>query len=628
MQQEKKLHDERIGNGFMMNDGLQRSNQKKNKDLHNRLRGTNLALINPFGQLDIVVGAPKFKVKQEMEDPCYRSSIRWNLQTSGKEESDDENYYTCLSDPEDMKEEVKPWIDWVRNPTKNKSFKKKKPKSCMKKKKQYKKKQDVKGWKILDELEYATSKEELRPFKATGKRPNKKRYRNKPGRQNEFLQRKQPKAYERKPKKSGIHRRLEKKELKEEIKQTVKEVISNCFPQTTSGYVTEGMIRSWRLERKKTKDLQDIKAMLQALLEKQEQDISSDIQKKIDDVLGKTMSILTEVERHQREKDVNEQHEEYSLLNNFNGLKLGFTEDTVVLDSGSTVHMMKTDVGMTKWEPSASQVKLGDGKLLKATKKGDYAVTFRQTNGSTLDTVLKDCKCIPAMKMNLFSLPQAMKRGWNVRSEGCVVILFKDGNEIRFDRMLKTEDGFLLGVEMLPRQVENDTAMPATGGSTVWNINRMHQVFNHASEEVLRATAKEYNWTLTGKYRPCLSCQVANAKQKNVPKETTNISTIPGERLCLDLTTMRDKSFGGNKHWLVMVDDCTGKAWSRFLKQKSELGREVLIFLSDMKNNKTPVKIIRMDNAGENLALMKMCHEHTDPTISMIKFELTPRDSP
>jgi hypothetical protein len=53
-----------------------------------------------------------------------------------------------------------------------------------------------------------------------------------------------------------------------------------------------------------------------------------------------------------------------------------------------------------------------------------------------------------------------------------------------------------------------------------WDINRMHKIFNHASEDVLRATAKEKNWKLTGKFETCRFCKESNAQQKGVAKSS------------------------------------------------------------------------------------------------------------
>ena len=107
----------------------------------------------------------------------------------------------------------------------------------------------------------------------------------------------------------------------------------------------------------------------------------------------------------------------------------------------------------------------------------------------------------------------------------------------------------------------------------------MHRVFNHASEEVLWATAKTYGWTVSGKFEACADCQLSNVQQKGVQKATQESSTVPGERIFMDITSVKVTSYGGNRFWLVVVDDATGMTWSVFLKRKSDLGNKMVNFL-------------------------------------------------
>ena len=82
---------------------------------------------------------------------------------------------------------------------------------------------------------------------------------------------------------------------------------------------------------------------------------------------------------------------------------------------------------------------------------------------------------------------------------------------------------------------------------------------------------------LSGKFEPCSDCAKAKAKQANVPKSIPDEkrSTVPGERLFFDISSIKSKSFGGAKFWLLIVDDATGFAFSYFLKKKSETAGKI-----------------------------------------------------
>jgi hypothetical protein len=93
-----------------------------------------------------------------------------------------------------------------------------------------------------------------------------------------------------------------------------------------------------------------------------------------------------------------------------------------------------------------------------------------------------------------------------------------------------------------------------------------------------------------------------------VPKESETKSIIPGERLYIDASSVKAKSFGGSKFWLLVVDDCTDVAWSAFLNKQSDQVERLITLIKELAiKDKVSVKYIRCDNAGENGALEKEC---------------------
>ena len=319
----------------------------------------------------------------------------------------------------------------------------------------------------------------------------------------------------------------------------------------------------------------------------------------------------------------------------------GFTPSTWLADTGASTHMMNTDEGMFDTEDIDEKVTIGNGKSLAAPKKGKARLTAVQRNGTTKDIVLNDCKFVPGLETNLFSLTKSIDQGFKIGNEGPVLILRKGNVVLKFDRILRTKGGKLCGIDLLPRTKGNkdDIAMPAGDEKKEdtkkkdkkektkhWDINRMHNVFNHASEEVLRKTAESYGWKVTGKMETCDACKIANARQKDVPKESHTKSTKPGERIFIDTSSIKEKTMGGSKFWLGCVDDATDMVWTRLLKRKNDTAKEMMVFLRKMKERGTPVKYIRCDNAGENRDLKTKCEQSKD--LNDIEFEFTARDSP
>ena len=129
---------------------------------------------------------------------------------------------------------------------------------------------------------------------------------------------------------------------------------------------------------------------------------------------------------------------------------------------------------------------------------------------------------------------------------------------------------------------------------------------------------------LVGTMKECHECALAKIKQQKIAKETTNKSTVPGERLCIEISSVRHPSYGGAKFWLLIIDDATRMCWSTFLKQKSDTCERVIRFIKNLRAQNYPVKYIRCDNAGENQTLQQQC----DREILNVRFEFTGPDTP
>jgi hypothetical protein len=155
-------------------------------------------------------------------------------------------------------------------------------------------------------------------------------------------------------------------------------------------------------------------------------------------------------------------------------------------------------------------------------------------------------------------------------------------------------------------------------------MDKFHRLLGHPGIQTTVETAKYYNINLLGEMEVCEACALAKTRQKNT-KVTDNVSEIPGERLFIDISSMKKKSYGGAKFWCLLVDDCTNFCWSIFLKKKSDQVKEIIRLLKKIISvDKKKVKYIRCDNAGENKSLEKACYDEQ----LGITFEYTPPNTP
>ena len=145
--------------------------------------------------------------------------------------------------------------------------------------------------------------------------------------------------------------------------------------------------------------------------------------------------------------------------------------------------------------------------------------------------------------------------------------LAKNQTRLIFDRIFKTGQGFVAGVNLVPKPVR-ENAMLGLQSKRI-SMNAAHSCMSHVGEEATRNTAKYYGLTVAGKLDPCTPCGLAKARQKNLAKITDVKSQQRGERLFLDLSWTRQPSYGGSRYWLLIMDDFTGYVWTYFLKEKS-----------------------------------------------------------
>ena len=155
------------------------------------------------------------------------------------------------------------------------------------------------------------------------------------------------------------------------------------------------------------------------------------------------------------------------------------------------------------------------------------------------------------------------------------------------------------------------------------DINEAHAMLGHVGEKCLHDTAKLFGWKLSGIMTVCAGCAAAKAKARAVPKTTQEKSTVPGERLFVDISGNYAKSAVGNQYWVMAVDDYTRKRWSYFIKKKSDIGTVIEALLSSLAGAGHKTKYVRCDDAGENTKqLRKVCENRG------IKMEFTAPHTP
>ena len=308
-------------------------------------------------------------------------------------------------------------------------------------------------------------------------------------------------------------------------------------------------------------------------------------------------------------------------------MKIAEEEDLWIGDSGASSHMMGSEEHVFNKKLITGSVRTANGAHMKMLCERDINVDVITKDGDVTSGTLK-VKVIPGMKQKLFSFTQAMMGGWSMQGgqpkqgELFIALTHEDRKPIIFDRVLKAGNSVLLAAKMVIKNPEEVNAAIINGKQSK---EYFHRVTGHAGHHLMDATAKYYKVDLTGKMNNCLSCSLEKIRQKNIPKKNEDKSKNPGERMYLDISSMRKPSMGGRQHWVMLVDEATKYKKNFFLKKKNEQVEPIIDWIKALKaRHKIQVKIIRCDNAGEN----KVLERESDKNELGIIFEYTAPGTP
>jgi hypothetical protein len=176
---------------------------------------------------------------------------------------------------------------------------------------------------------------------------------------------------------------------------------------------------------------------------------------------------------------------------------------------------------------------------------------------------------------------------------------------LTFDRIIHATDGCVTGVLMKPIMSNNINrfANASIRNERSYDINHLHTLFGHRCQEILNNTIKMYGFKPSDNFDTCEQCAIAKTQQKNVNKNWLGSSNLSGERLYVDISSVKERSIGGAKFWDLIVDDYTDYCWSFELNNKTNLRLKIKTLLTDLKIANWNVKFIRCDNAGENMTV-------------------------
>jgi len=269
-----------------------------------------------------------------------------------------------------------------------------------------------------------------------------------------------------------------------------------------------------------------------------------------------------------------------------------FSAFTWIADSGATTHMTNNLAEMFDLTDANISISVGDGRKMNTLKIGKWKGMAIDLEGRKQEITLTNVSYVPQLMVNLFSLTVTGSK------EG--IRLQKGDWVMNFDRKVGTPRGHVFATTLIP-----STNYEIAQINLPIGYEKAHQILGHPGQNKLLGTADRLGWTLAAKAeKECEDCLKGKARRLNLNKESKNKSKKAGERLMIDISSIKNSNKQQvGRYWLLIVDEATDMKWSFFLKKKSNQVPVLMGFIKKLFNSGYDVKFIRCDNAGENISL-------------------------
>jgi hypothetical protein len=150
-----------------------------------------------------------------------------------------------------------------------------------------------------------------------------------------------------------------------------------------------------------------------------------------------------------------------------------FRKNIWLADSAASTHFVNDETGLVNVRMIQSTVKIGNGKVLNASKIGDLPVRCSSKDNGEQTFILQNVRYVPGLMVNLLSIPVALNNGFQIGNEGIHLHLTKEDFKLKFDRIFQTGKGFVCGTELIPTSEMIAAAVMDVGTITLTSVRLM-----------------------------------------------------------------------------------------------------------------------------------------------------------
>ena len=211
------------------------------------------------------------------------------------------------------------------------------------------------------------------------------------------------------------------------------------------------------------------------------------------------------------------------------------------------------------------------------------SVKFKMSDGA--EKILTNVRFVIDLKRNLISLGELEATGYQFKAEDVT---------IKVSKGTRQNGLYLLQGFALPG--EDNVAAAESDKTRLW-----HQRLRHISERGLQELGEQelFRKDKIDNLEFCEHCIFEKKKCRVKFKAVTHTSKTKLDYIRSDLwgTTVKIHSYGGNRYFLTLIDDCSRKVWIHLLKSKDETFQNFKQWKAMVENQTDKrVKVLRTYN--------------------------------
>lgn len=269
--------------------------------------------------------------------------------------------------------------------------------------------------------------------------------------------------------------------------------------------------------------------------------------------------------------------------------------DGWLADSGASAHMTYNKDFFDNYEDFfiPQNVYIGNNDIIKAYGKGTINVRMK-IGGKWVQNYLENVWYVPEISRNLFSIGQAMEKGFVFEANRRVCVFKKDGI-VRLIGNRNTKGLFVLEMCVcLPNYVAQVYSATAAETVQLWHERLCHQNKKHV-QNFLKSRGVDVE--ITEEF--CDGCMFGKQHRASFTLRS-NRANKPGELIHADLCgPMQENSVGGAKFFICFKDDYSKFRRVFFIKHKNEVANCLRIFLNEANTKGHVIKEFLCDRGRE-----------------------------